>query len=387
MLPGPAPPLDVQAVLDAAPCGLAQLTDDAGFRQVNRVFCAWVGLTADELIGHRRLPDLLTVGGRIFYQTHWAPLLRMQGSIAEVKVELVHRDGSTLPVVLNAVRREEGGVVVHQLAGFVARDRDRYEQELLRARRRLEESVAEISRLHAEVHDRAVLAEQMIGIVSHDLRNPMSTLCMGAAVLAGGELNASQRRVVGQMARATDHATRLIADLLDFTQARLGSGLATEAAEVDIHAVVADALEDLRLAHPERAVAHTASGCGTCTADANRIAQLLGNLVANAVAYGHPEVPITVTTRVTDDACEISVHNGGPPIPADVQARLFQPMTRGTRAGSRARSVGLGLFIVHEIVRAHGGTTSVRSTADEGTTFRAVFPRHGLVSNRPAGPA
>jgi sigma-B regulation protein RsbU (phosphoserine phosphatase) len=364
----------VRAALDDVPCGLAQLADDSTFRQVNRTFAAWLGLGPDELIG-RRLPDLLTMGGRIFYQTHWAPLLRMQGSIAEVKLELVHRDGTTVPVVFNAIRRDHGGVMVHDIAAFVARDRDRYEQELLRARRRLEEVVTEISRLHAEAKDRAVFAEQLIGIVSHDLRNPMSTMRMGAAVLAGGELTPAQARVVRQITRATDHATGLIADLLDFTQARLGGGVAVAPQAIDLHATIADAVEDLRLAHPERVIVHEPVGDGACAADAIRLAQLVGNLIANAVAYGHPEVPITVTTSIADDHCAIVVHNGGAPIPPETQAALFQPMTRGTRAGTKSRSVGLGLFIVHEIARAHGGTAVVHSTAAEGTTFRASFPR------------
>ena len=119
------------------------------------------------------------MGGRIFHQTHWAPLLRIQGSVSEVKLEIVHRDGSKLPMVVNAVRRDVEGTMRHDLAAFMARDRDRYERELIKSRKELENLVAETQELHAEAKDRALFAEQMVGIVSHDLRNPLSVIGVG----------------------------------------------------------------------------------------------------------------------------------------------------------------------------------------------------------------
>ena len=103
-----------------------QTADDGTFRRVNRLFCQWVGYTPEDLVGRRRFQDLLTMGGRIFHQTHWVPLLQMQGSVSEVKLDVVHGDGSSISMVLNALRRTERGVVVHELAAFIARDRDRY---------------------------------------------------------------------------------------------------------------------------------------------------------------------------------------------------------------------------------------------------------------------
>jgi signal transduction histidine kinase len=163
---------------DSAPCGLARTDDEGVFIAVNSTFCGWVEQPREALVGKRRFQDLLTMGGRIFHQTHWMPLLQMQGSISEVKLEIRLAQGSPLPMVVNALRTEREGVMLHELATFVARDRDKYERELLVARRRLEELVSEATRLQAETKDRALLAEQMIGIVSHDLRNPLSTISM-----------------------------------------------------------------------------------------------------------------------------------------------------------------------------------------------------------------
>lgn len=375
MTSGSSPSAEALALLDDAACGLLQTSGDGTCLRVNRVFCEWLGHSADALIGRRRLQDLLTMGGRIFHQTHWAPLLQMQGSVSEVKLEFVHRDGTTLPMVLNAVRRVSDGRVIHDVAVFVARDRDKYEKELVLSRKRLEELVAEATRLEAIAKDRAVLAEQMIGIVSHDLRNPLSSIVMGVALLAQAELPDSQRRTLSRISRSVERAHLLIADLLDFTAARLGSGLSIALEPLDLHDAVSHAVDELALVHSGRSLKHVRTGEGACVADANRLAQLVGNLVSNAMTYGKPEAPVTVTSSVDESACSITVHNDGTPIPEEVQARIFQPMTRGTSANGGARSIGLGLFIVREIARAHRGTASLTSTADAGTTFTASFPR------------
>ena len=366
---------EARELLDDAACGLIQTADDGTLLRANRTFCQWLGLSPAALIGQRRFQDLLTMGGRIFHQTHWAPLLRMQGSISEVKLELVHADGSKIPMVLNAIRRPQAGATVHEIAAYVAHDRDKYERELLRSRERLQHLVAEATRHEAEAKDRAVFAEQMIGIVSHDLRNPLAAVHMAAAVLARGELSPAQQRLIGSITRSTERATRLIADLLDFTQARLGTGLPVERRPIDLHETVAEAVDELRLLYPERTLEFRRTGGGACTADANRLIQLLGNLVSNAMSYGAAEAPVTVHATIEAASFAISVHNLGPSIAPETQATLFQPMTRGAPESSASRSVGLGLFIVHEIARAHGGSTFVRSTPEAGTTVGAAFPR------------
>ncbi|MEO5881505.1 MAG: PAS domain-containing protein, partial [Caldimonas sp.] len=178
---------DWQALFEDAACGLLLTSVDGTIRRVNRTFCRWTGIPAEELAGRRRMQDLLTMGGRIFHQTHWAPLLQMQGSVAEVKIDVVHRDGHTVPMMMNALRRHHPGGDFHELSLFVATDRSKYEAELLLERRRAEEllghqqevqralteSQAELDRQRASAEDRALFAEQMIGIVSHDLRNPL----------------------------------------------------------------------------------------------------------------------------------------------------------------------------------------------------------------------
>jgi sigma-B regulation protein RsbU (phosphoserine phosphatase) len=351
-----------------------QTADDGTFRRVNRLFCQWLGYAPETLIGRRRFQDLLTMGGRIFHQTHWVPLLQMQGSVSEVKLDLVHQDGSTITMVLNARCRTEDGVVLHELAAFVARDRDRYERELLTSRKRLEELVSETTRLHEEAKDRALFAEQMIGIVSHDLRNPLSGIDLGAALLATEDLSEAQRRTLARIRRSTGRANRLVDDLLDFTKARFGHGLSVDRKPIDLHETVSHALEELEVAYPGRALQHVRLGQGLCRADPNRLGQVVGNLVSNAMVYGQPAAPIVVTSSIDASTASLAVHNDGAPIPPDAQGRLFEPMTRGADSKGAGRSVGLGLYIVRQIAEAHGGSASVRSSPDEGTTFTVSFP-------------
>jgi sigma-B regulation protein RsbU (phosphoserine phosphatase) len=382
----PRPSPEGDTLLDSAACALMQTSDDGMFLRVNRTFCRWLGLEPAALVGKRRLQDLLTMGGRIFHQTHWTPLLRMQGSISEVKLELQHADGTLIPMVLNALRVEQGGVMVHELAAIVARDRDRYERELVLSRRRLEELVTEATRLRDDAKDRALFAEQMIGIVSHDLRNPLSSIMMASALLGSGDLSVREQRFVSQISRATERANRLIADLLDFTQARLVGGLSVTLETLDLHRSVSEGLDELRLANPGRTLLHAQFGEGQCMADAGRLEQLVGNLVSNAVVYGQPDAPITVTSRVEPTSFSISVHNAGVPIPTVTLATIFLPMTRGVTAGSKTRSVGLGLFIVREIAKGHGGDAFVTSSAEGGTTFSARFPRTAPADAKTANP-
>lgn len=365
----------VRDALDAAPCGLARTTPDGTFLRANRMLCSWVGYDEEALVGKVKFQQLLSVGGRIFHQTHWAPLLAMQGSISEVKLELLHVNGTSVPVVINAMVAQDNGVRVHDLAAYVARDRDKYERELIQSRKRLEELVAEMQRLHDEAKDRASFAEQMVGIVSHDLRNPVSTIQTAAAMLHRGVAPAGGDRMVARILRASERANRLIGDLLDLTQARLGDGIAIKLEPIDLHTVVAEAVEELALAHPGRKLLHVARGSGECRADAGRLEQLIGNLVTNAVSYGRPDAEIAVTSSIDSGEFSIAVHNVGAPIPPALLPTLFEPMTRGVTGGNTKRSVGLGLFIVKQVSRAHGGDTEVQSSEAQGTTFRATFLR------------
>jgi phosphoserine phosphatase RsbU/P len=363
---------------ESAPCGLLVSDEGGPITRVNATICNWLQRRPEQLVGVCRFEDLLTMGGKIFHETHWMPLLQLQGSVDEVQLELVLPSGSLLPVLTNAVRNGEEKTI--EVAVFVTHDRRKYERELLYARRRAEEALENercAQRALAEAaRARDQLAEQLIGIVSHDLRTPLSAIELGAHVLASKETSHVQARTIEHIGSAARRAKRLIGDLLDFTQARVGGGLRVDPEPLDLHAVVADSTAELRLAWPGRMIEHVATGTGKGLADPDRIAQVVTNLAVNALTYGRPAEPVTIESRGNGDALQVRVHNWGMPIPDSLRPVIFEPLRRGeqqVKLGSR--SVGLGLYIVQQIALAHGGTVELNSSAEEGTWFTVTFPQ------------
>lgn len=378
MAAAPLPAAD--ALYEEAPCGLLLAAADGRILQANATLCRLLGFDCDDLVGKLRLHELLTMGGRIFWQTHLQPLLRLQSSVAEVKLELRRRDGGTIPVMVNIAERPWQDATLLHMAVFFAEDRHKYERELLLQRQRLEQLAAQHARAQQELHaahgeakDRALFAEQLVGMVSHDIRNPLSVIHMSTMLLERGVPPEQQKAVVARVGRAVQRVQHLIADLLDFTQARLGAGLSVRKESVDLHQAIADGVAELAVAFADRTLRHERSGDSTCVADANRIVQAIGNLVANAATHGARELPITVRSECEGERFRITVHNGGKPIPPELLPRLFEPMVRGSEAGA-VQGVGLGLYIVREIVRAHGGQVDVSSSAEAGTAFTLDLP-------------
>ncbi|WP_395607006.1 ATP-binding protein [Pseudomonas sp. B22129] len=373
-------------LFDSAACALAVTAEDGTILQANARFSDWLGFSTAELCS-RRFQDLLTMGGRIFHQTHLAPMLRLRGSVTEVKLDMLHQDGHKVTVLLNGIKRENADSTVYDLALFGTTDRDKYERELLNARNlaeallqeksatelALKQAQAELSEAYAIAQRRALFAEQMVAIVSHDLKNPLTAIRMASDFLGRGERTAKERQLLGHIGQSSERAQRMIADLLDFTQARVGQGITIKAAPLDLHGVIHRAVDELRVAFPAATLEHKTEGRGDACLDADRVQQIIGNLVANSVAYGDLQQPITVTSRLGDGGCEVAVHNHGAVIPEALIAVLFEPMTRGTDQGSDVRSVGLGLYIVRELARVHGGDVAVSSCATRGTTFTVTF--------------
>ena len=236
--------------------------------------------------------------------------------------------------------------------------------------------IVERQRNEAAARARGDFEEKLIGIVSHDLRNPLQAIVFGAsALLRREDLDARAISLALRIQSSADRATRLVLDLLDFTQARFGSGIPIRRSAVDLHRLGAVAVDEAQAAHPSRNIVHEASGNGAGEWDSDRVAQVLSNLLSNALKYGVVDGPVTLRTRGEADAAFLEVHNDGGPIAADMLPHLFEPMKRGEGASDIAsRSVGLGLYIVKHVVDAHGGGIEVAS-ADTGTTFVVRLPR------------
>jgi signal transduction histidine kinase len=237
------------------------------------------------------------------------------------------------------------------------------------------------SELRAAAEDRVLLAEQMVGIVSHDLRNPLSAILMGTTLIGMGEaIPAKKQRVLQNVQNATRRAQRLVEDLLDFTQARVGRGVAVQMAHVDLDELMTSIVDELRLSFSNVELHQPDDPLGPAYLDADRIHQLLGNLVANAAMYGTPRRPVRLKCAITDGELVFSVSNEGEPIPEAMLADMFEPMIRGHQNQNEQHGVGLGLYIVRAIAEGHQGTVAVTSCAENGTCFSVHIP----TNRRPA---
>jgi signal transduction histidine kinase len=239
-------------------------------------------------------------------------------------------------------------------------------------------------RAEDELRETAAFRERFVGIVSHDLRNPLAAIRMAATVLQKSASKSEPEprpepapESIGRHAERilanVDRMTRMIGDLLDLTSARLGGGMPIEPKPVDLRDIVPGALDNVELAHPGRRLVRETRGRLDGEWDADRVAQALGNLVTNAFQHGDPGAPVHVALLDQGAGVAVRVHNEGEPIAPEQRQHLFDPFRPGPR---RSGGLGLGLFIASEIARAHGGTIAVTSTATEGTTFQLQLPRH-----------
>ncbi|WP_426755607.1 GAF domain-containing protein [Myxococcus sp. Y35] len=263
--------------------------------------------------------------------------------------------------------------------GFTLEDQELVEELAAKAALSIENArlFAEQQRSQEELRRRAEFEQQLVGIVSHDLRNPLAAISMSAGLLEKkGELTEPQKRMVWRIGQATERAARMIRDLLDFTKARLGGGIALHRQPTDLRDVVQQVVDELLVANPGRRVEVDIQGEVRGEWDSDRIAQVLTNLLGNALAYSPSDAPVRVGTRLEGESALLSVFNGGAPIPRELLPRLFEPLTRGTlKEGQSTRSIGLGLYIVQDIVRGHGGGVEVVSSEQHGTTFTVRLPR------------
>lgn len=219
--------------------------------------------------------------------------------------------------------------------------------------------------------------EQLIGIVGHDLRNPLNTILMGAQVLLRREsLGVEETGLVRKITNSALLAARLIDQLLDLTRSRLGGGIPIDPKRFDLTEVCRLVIDETELTYPDRPLRVDMRGDLTGVWDRDRIYQVLANLVGNAVQHGEPRSPIELRVNGTESGIVVEVANRGVPIPLETMPTIFEAFRRGrTDHPSRTGGLGLGLFITQQIVRSHGGSIAVTSSASDGTTFRVRLPR------------
>ncbi|MCP3144149.1 PAS domain-containing sensor histidine kinase [Pyxidicoccus xibeiensis] len=248
------------------------------------------------------------------------------------------------------------------------------------ARRRLEQAREEESRFQ----------ERFIGVLGHDLGNPLAAVRLSsAALLARDTLTPDVRRVVERIDGSAERMARLVRQLLDFTRARMAGGIPLRPREVCLEDVCRRIISELEPAHPQRGVRLEVQGESRGVWDEERLGQVMSNLLGNALQHSPDGTQVRVRLADGDPHFQrVEVHNGGPPIPDSLRPRLFAPFHRAAPEPGQPRpqhhGLGLGLYIVSQIVTAHGGWVDVASSTDAGTCFSVTLPR---VARPPAAQA
>lgn len=247
-------------------------------------------------------------------------------------------------------------------------------EDLIRFNEAIDQAVAEsVGHFHAQVERACNL---LLGMLGHDMRSPLSTVLTTASYLAA--LNAGEKVTAAatRLIRSGASMQALLDDLVDFNRTRLGLGIKVVPAEIDLAVPVADEVEQFRGAHPSRQIDMVVTGDCRGWWDAMRMQQSLRNLLSNAIRYGKIDSPIRVAIRGEVANVYLEVANSGAPIDPAVANEIFDPLKRSVHSeGQEDRSnLGLGLFIVREVVRAHGGDVEVRSEQEE-VTFAIRLPR------------
>jgi sigma-B regulation protein RsbU (phosphoserine phosphatase) len=357
-----------------APCGYITLHANGRVEHVNGTFLKWSGHAAEQMTG-KRFSEFLTLPGRIYYETHIAPLLRMQGSFNEFAIDMLTVGGESLQMIANAnERRDPGGEVLGlRIALIKATDRRRYEQELLSARElaiEAEKATQEVLRLE---HETSELREQFIAVLGHDLRNPLASISAGARILGRTVQGDKEHQVIAMLETTVVRMASMINNVLDFARGRLGGGITLErTASKPLEPVLVQVVDELRMSSHGRIIETQFIIDRPVNCDRTRIGQLLSNLLGNATTHGSANKPVIVHAETRDGSFELWVANSGEPIPPGSIEKLFEPFFRGKVRASR-EGLGLGLYIASQIAKAHGGTLTVASGSAE-TRFTFSMP-------------
>ena len=374
------------ALYQHAPCGLL-LTDAAGLiLRANATLCGWLGGTAAELIGKVRIQDRLPVGARLFHQTHCLPLLQVQGSVAQLQIEIRDGAGERMPVLVNIVRRVVDGEVFDEWALFAVNERRSYERELLAARKSAEQALD--ARFDAETQLRALndalshadrRKDEFLATLSHELRNPLAPMRSAVEVLklehgAGAE----KRPLLDVFDRQLHHLTHLVDDLMEVSRITQGR-MELRREPVLLADIVRGALEDVAamMRQSNHALSVTIAAPGAVVdADPTRLFQVVVNLLTNACKYTPHGGAIGLELKVEGLDAVLSVRDTGIGIPAQALGTVFDMFSQLKPALDRSKGgLGIGLALVRGILALHGGSVEAHSEGEgRGSTFTVRLP-------------
>ena len=353
-------------VLDRAPCGFIAFHDDGTVVAANSTLGELLDVDAERLVG-RSIEEILTIPARIFYQTHFFPLIKLHGRAEEIYFTLRARSGAQVHVLANAVRHAVDGAPRIDCVMLRIHERQKYEQELLQAKKVAEHANAAKMRL--------------LSMVSHDLRTPLGAISGYADILllgARGGVTESQARDLRRIKDVSHYLLGLLDDILTFARAEAGAltvsieTVAVEAALTQAEAIVMAQFQSAGVTYRREP---GSSGLAVC-ADRDRLQQILLNILGNASKFTPAGGTVTVRTWTDRDCIVIAIADTGRGIPAEMLSQVFEPFVQVDRDTDpkRQKGMGLGLAISRELARAMKGDITVESTIGRGSTFTVSLP-------------
>ena len=387
------PPPPAHGDWDDAPCGLLVAATDGTILYANATFSHWLGYQDGGLAGVMRFPQLLPMGARVFHQTHFTPLLQIQGSVSEVQLDLLHRDGHRVPMMLNAQRRLRDGVEVDEIAAFVALDRKLYERELLHARRAAEEAAqglrlaeARLIALNDTLSQEHRRKDEFLATLAHELRNPLAPMTSVIETLRRKDFDDPHLNWARAMLdRQLRQMTHLVDDLLDTSRISQGK-IELRLETVELRAVLGAAAEAAQPAF-SAAGQTLAVDLGAqpllLRGDPVRLTQIVSNLLTNAGKYTPPGGRIVLSLRADGGDAVIDVLDNGIGIPPAQLDNIFSMFSQLTPAMERAAGgLGIGLALTRGLVELHGGSAGAHSEGPgHGSLFtvRLPLPKEAIV--------
>jgi PAS domain S-box-containing protein len=356
----------MEPLLDTAPCGFVSVTDDGTMLEVNSTLAAMLGYKRVELEGWH-LQKILAPGGRIFYQTHVFPLLKMHGMVEEIYLPLRTRDGADVPMLMNGARRERQEGAVSDCVFVRMLQRHEFEDQLVQSRRLAEEANA--------------AKAKFLSMMSHDLRAPLTAISGYASFVASGgcgPVTGDQRDAMDQIIGAGRDLLRMINDILSFAQLESGH-VAVRPEVVPVNEAVTRAEMLVRLRAEEGKLTLHRQDCDSemaVRADPDRLQQILLNLLTNALKFTPPGGRVAVACERMGERVRIRVRDTGIGIPPEDLERIFEAFVQLEPQPDPAtqRGVGLGLAISRELARAMSGELTAESRPGEGSVFVLDLP-------------
>jgi len=356
-------------LLDLAPCGFISFLDDGRVCVANRTLLEMLGYSPDEVLD-KHIELILAVGSRLFYQTHFFPLLRLHGRADEIFLLLRSKSGEDIAVLANAIRRERRGEWVTDAVLLRLIERRKFEDALLDAKRVAEQAVAA-----AEVANRA--KSDFLAMMSHELRTPLNAIGGYVQLLemgVHGPISPAQAEALGRVARSQQHLLRLINDILNL--ARIESGrIDYDLQTISLNDIV---MTTLPMIEPQIAAKGLRYDVDVplglkAAADREKLEQILLNLLSNATKFTHEGGSLHIEGALVpdrEDLVELRVDDTGVGIPADRLELVFEPfMQVESSHAARVEGTGLGLSISRDLARGMGGDLTLESTLGVGSTF------------------